>query len=226
MPDCLERSARQRKLVTASLFALAVATLLGCSTDDEPEPPLRCSTNQDCELPEVRGGVSGTDFACLQGKVCAIREDACIDGWRFPERATDVFFVDPGACVPTERLLDLEGRSWCGTDWTTLDSAEHCGSCGNACQGNERCAEGSCEPCGGRDYGVCDGHCVYWGATLGDRGRCGSCTNVCERGSRCRDAKCETCASQGLRTCGYQDSGSASILWWCLAECTQGGIEG
>lgn len=57
-----------------------------------------------------------------------------------------------------------------------FDSAQHCGSCGNACSESQTCNAGQCA-CPNNEQ-VCGGTCID---VSNDDANCGTCNNVCKR---------------------------------------------
>jgi hypothetical protein len=70
-----------------------------------------------------------------------------------------------------------EGQELCGDECVTLASnRDHCGACGQACEGGTVCEEGSCVASCSTNRTECDGGCVD---VQTDPDHCGACGNEC-----------------------------------------------
>ena len=137
------------------------------------------------------------------GRACAAGT-ACVDGG----------CTDPcdGGCDESTEVCDAgvctcrPGLSRCGEGCLDLASdPEHCGGCGQACGGDQRCLEGACTQAAcPADYTDCDGACVR---TDGHPLHCGGCDKPCEdgevcAGGTCRDAWPAPCGACPCEACG------------------------
>ena len=93
-------------------------------------------------------------------------------------------------------MSDADGSTVQCKNVDTWTSRQHCGSCGNACTGEQICNNGACK-C--PDYHTfCSGKCV---ATNLDPDHCGSCTNSCTSGQVCNGGRCVTDCPTGMTEC-------------------------
>ena len=91
----------------------------------------------------------------------------------------------------------------CGTNETSCDlgcfdlntSAQHCGSCTNACPSGRACAGGTCGCAAGSV--LCGTSCV---AVSSDHDHCGSCTNACSASQVCSNSQCSSTGCSGSDT--------------------------
>ncbi|UJR79192.1 hypothetical protein [Sandaracinus amylolyticus] len=98
----------------------------------------------------------------------------------------------PPGCAP--------GTSMCGdTCVDTESSRTHCGECGNACEADEACVEGSCAIVCPASQSACDGVCADLDT---DRRHCGECGTSCDAGELCVDGSCEVSCPAGQTLCG------------------------
>ncbi len=155
---------------------------------------LTCASGDRCELGSCSSPDSGLPVDCTsQG--CPPGQ-ACVEGER---------------CVPTACAASEDGMkcaaptglmgSCCGGRCVELrlDPLD-CGSCGNACGGDQFCNLGSCEVFGGCDGG---GACPLPGSRVGicceascvdverDAKNCGGCGQACEAGAGCVSFRCQ-----------------------------------
>ena len=118
---------------------------------DADNPCMICDSEQDehAYVP-VEDGVS-----CGENRVCEAEEE---------ETAS--------ACVCAEGYQDCDG------DCVDVRSnAQHCGQCGNACEDDDFCVDGSCEAECPEELDECDGQCVD---TDSDADHCGGCGEGCD----------------------------------------------
>ncbi|MBX3275751.1 MAG: hypothetical protein KF729_36155 [Sandaracinaceae bacterium] len=107
---------------------------------------------------------------------------------------------DAGACAAGEELCD-------GACRRLDEDPEHCGACGEACDGTEICDEGACACPSDRTR--CGEICVD---TDTDAVHCGACDDPCGAGQVCAGGECEDVCAAPRRSCVVDDGGmSASI---------------
>ncbi|HKO90317.1 MAG TPA: MXAN_6577-like cysteine-rich protein [Polyangiaceae bacterium] len=124
----------------------------------------------------------------------------------------------------------LDGAVACGDTCARLaSSADHCGSCDNACGADAICDRGRCKPtvdgCSAALL-LCGSDCVDTGK---DREHCGSCTQTCPTDAECRSGSCECPGT--LSPCGdacVDTSSDADHCGACGTSCfdTQSCIDG
>ena len=84
------------------------------------------------------------------------------------------------------------GKTRCGKDCAdTKTDVRHCGTCGNECEGDQRCLEGQC-------FTICSPACAETNVCCAaectdlttDARNCGQCGTVCAENEVCRFANC------------------------------------
>lgn len=159
-------------------------------------PPDACSGHGECSV--VAGEAVCTCDEGYEGDVC----DECAEGFE-ENRIT-------GLCeVPCD-----EGRSWirCGDECVRGDTAENCGGCDIACEGDAWCNIGA----GGYS-------CICWYDTCPD----GSCADLMRNDDNCGECSNE-CDTEAGETCyfGTCQESSTECDEWCEEEwgmCCPGG---
>lgn len=89
------------------------------------------------------------------------------------------------------------GLVLCDDECVDLASPDHCGSCDNACRGDQVCRAGSCV-CP-RGSALCGGVCT---GIVNDPNNCGACGNVCDGALSCVDGECKKVCPTGQIVCG------------------------
>ncbi|NLY95117.1 MAG: hypothetical protein GXY23_13970, partial [Myxococcales bacterium] len=102
------------------------------------------------------------------------------------------FTAGCGSSVVGTDLECGEGTPCDGVCRDTRFDPEHCGACGNSCDADHYCTNGTCQPtCG--SFTACDGVCRD---TDVDPKNCGACGHECGEGEVCLLGSCElTCGS-------------------------------
>lgn len=128
------------------------------------------------------------------------------------------------SCVADRCVVDACDAGWgdCDGDEATgcetpLDSADHCGACGNACAipnatstcTSGMCALGMCNP----GFGDCNGSATDGCETpLDSATHCGACGNACPSGSSCTGGSCGVVSCPGATSnCDSDDSNGCEI---------------
>ncbi len=172
----------------------ACASVLECN-DGNPCTADACSAKSGCtHLP--------TDATCTDGSACT-SGDACVLGACEPTLTTGCDDADPctaDACDPAVGCSHLPGGI------TACDD-------GNACTGNDSCANGSCagSPVGCDDGNVCSADSCDAGSGCVHLGTGATCTDgdACSLGGVCNGI---TCTSVGAKSC---DDGNGCTLDVC-----------
>ena len=121
-----------------------------------------------------------------------------------PDAASIVDTHEP-TCPTLQTLCD--GRC---VDLSSDQSA--CGSCGNACDADERCLGGTCLCLAGTVD--CDGRCVDLGTDLA---HCGACGDACGVNEACVEGACVSTCEAGTTACGTTCVDLATDLSHCGA---------
>jgi hypothetical protein len=125
------------------------------------------------------------------------------------------------ACV--DGYGDCNGRVDDGCETSLASSLAHCGGCGHACTGNERCVAGTCL-CVAPETTRCAGRCTD--VTI-DPAHCGRCETACAMGMVCVAGACSACPAgrascagscvdllSDPRNCG---ACSRTCMRWCVS---------
>ncbi|RLB52439.1 MAG: hypothetical protein DRJ42_14905 [Deltaproteobacteria bacterium] len=136
-----------------------------------------------------------------------------------PIDGADTSVTDPDAGATGDAGEDAAPPRTCTSDFTDCDGScvdiytdiDHCGACGNFCEGDEYCEGGTCiDPGPGcaSPRTTCGDSCVD---TRSDLGHCGGCYNSCDGGEACRSGSCvSTCTpSCGGAECGDDGCGGS-----------------
>lgn len=176
-------------------YLLLLLSLPSCGGEEDEGTV--CAADADCEFDEVRGGEVGKDYLCLRGGGCTLRDDACPHGWRFPDVPSSAYYVEPGGCVPADRLIRggaEDALAWCDGGWVKVhEDPTNCGACGQTCGADTVCRGSECVPCGKTSPCWCgdDWH------TLGRDEECASCNTPCAADELCKSKVghwvCEAC---------------------------------
>jgi hypothetical protein len=96
--------------------------------------------------------------------------------------------------------LDCDGKRGNGCEVDGDTDTAHCGACGKACKGGEKCIDGTC--CG-NDSLNCKGMCVD---PMTDVSNCGKCGANCPGGTNadpaCKQGMCSLQCKEGFADCG------------------------
>jgi hypothetical protein len=104
----------------------------------------------------------------------------------------------PPGCCPFNPYVPHQLR--CGATCVDyLNDNDNCGACGNVCDENTFCWNGSCQLLCDKGDEQCGSVCVQlWN----DPENCGECGNVCPSGDFCSDGYCEPSCDEGQTLCG------------------------
>lgn len=150
---------------------------------------------------------------CTMGRCeCSRLESQCPDGCKDLSDDPQNCGECGNVCAGTEECLDEQCACvtflWHGLDFGCDPSAQcetcnnqcvsftrdkqNCGECGNACEQNQKCADGQCVACDAEGgigiFTLCDGACKN---TLLDTNHCGDCNNACQEAEVCINSACQ-----------------------------------
>ncbi len=94
----------------------------------------------------------------------------------------------------------------------TKTSAQHCGSCNNACPSGQSCESGACKLVCSSGTTACSGQCVNTSTNVA---HCGGCGKACSSGQACVSGACQSTCSSGTTSC----SGSCVDLQTDATNC-------
>jgi len=180
------------------LALVAASALQACASSNEP------AVVMEVDVPTV-------DVRAVVDARAAL--DAGSDAPTDPNAAVDVAApVDEGAAAPADApTLALDAPAPCPAGQVVCEGvctairvdARHCGACGQACAGGERCEDGVCRlvcPAGQSPCVGADGAAAC--ATLAtDRSHCGACGIACTTGQLCAAGRCTLSCASGEATC-------------------------
>jgi hypothetical protein len=103
---------------------------------------------------------------------------------------------------------DCDGDAANGCELSTLDTSDHCGSCGMVCEnahGDAACSQGLCKPACASGFADCDGNAANGCETeLSGTGNCGACARTCSNahgGVQCTAGQCAPACAAGYEDC-------------------------
>ena len=195
--------------------------------------PLLVLLAPGCDAPRSTGGTFDPDASLKKDDVPATPE---VDVVALPDvvapskdipTAVDVVtaadVVTPPADVPTDTGPACDpGRTLCaGVCVDTAMEPTHCGACGRACEGGQRCEMGACVTACESPRQRCGTACVD---PQTDVSNCGACGRACMAGAnataRCEAGVCGLTCATGFGDCdGDAANGCETNLAESLANC-------
>lgn len=195
-----------RKIARTGLLIFLGTTVAGCAAGDQNSAAGGSTTTTS---PAGAGGAGGAPGVCGDA-ICNATESQsiCCQDCGCPDGS----LCQSGTCGCPE------GLSSCSESCVDVGSDhDNCGSCGNACQASQVCAEGQCKAdCSGLVN--CGGSCVDPSSNILN---CGACGQVCDANKTCSNGQCvckptsppdEVCDNMDNDCDGFVDEGDVCCI--------------